>query len=490
MFVTIRLMSRSAHHGNRIRRLRKRAGWTQAELARRLAISASYLNLLENDKRALTVPLLLKLAELFDVDLASFAADEEAELVADVGEALGDRLFEDEVPDAGEVRELARHAPSVGRSFLRLYKAYREARDRAQTMAAELSDSDELFGLESVRVPSEEVSDLIQEHENHFPVLESAAEELRQELAGRELEPGLAGFLEGELGVRLAVETSARASGLVRRYDPDRKMLVVSEVLPRPSRAFQLAHQIGLLTLRPQLDELVRSRTLTTDDSRALGRVALANYFAAAVLMPYEPFLEAARTNRYDIEILEHRFQATFEQVCHRMTSLNRPGAGGVPFHMVRMDIAGNITKRFSRSGIRFARYSGACPRWNVHGAFMTPGQIRTQVSQMPDGTRYFCIARTVRKAGGGFRVPQSRLAIGLGCEVQHAPALVYADGVDLDHDGADVPIGTSCRLCERMDCRQRAFPPLHHGLAIDENRRGLSFFSSSFEAGARARGR
>ena len=324
------------------------------------------------------------------------------------------------------------------------------------------------------------MSDLIQEHENHFPVLELAAERLRRHLAGAELEPGLGRYLEQELGVELEIRTTATTPGEVRRYDPQRKMLVVSEVLPRPSRAFQLAHQIALLTLRPELDELVRSRTLTTDDSRALGRVALANYFAAAVLMPYEAFLDAARSNRYDVEILEHRFQATFEQVCHRLTSLNRPGASGVPFHMIRIDIAGNITKRFSRSGIRFARYSGACPRWNVHGAFMTPGQIRTQMSQMPDGTRYFCIARTVRKAGGGFRVPQSRLAIGLGCEVEHARALVYADGIDLDHEGADVPIGTSCRLCERMDCRQRAFPPLHHGLAIDENRRGLSFFYSS----------
>jgi predicted transcriptional regulator len=144
---------------------------------------------------------------------------------------------------------------------------------------------------------------------------------------------------------------------------------------------------------------------------------------------------------------------------------------------MVRVDIAGNISKHFSASGIRFARFSGACPRWNVYGAFMQPGFIRTQLSRMPDGTTYFCIARTVRKEGGGFRAPQSRLAIGLGCEVSHARELVYADGMDLENLEAAEPIGPTCRLCERMDCRQRAFPPLNAHLAVDENVRGHSFY-------------
>jgi predicted transcriptional regulator len=195
------------------------------------------------------------------------------------------------------------------------------------------------------------------------------------------------------------------------------------------------------------------------------------------MLMPYERFLDASRTLRCDVELLEHRFRVSFEQVCHRLTSLHRPGAEGIPFHMVRIDIAGNISKRFSGSGIPFARYSGACPLWNVHASFLTPGLIRTQLSEMPDGTRYFSIARTVRKAGGGHQVRQSRLALELGCEASRAREIVYADGVDLD--AAAVPIGVSCRLCERMDCRQRAFPPMHHRLDVDENVRGLSFYYS-----------
>jgi predicted transcriptional regulator len=206
--------------------------------------------------------------------------------------------------------------------------------------------------------------------------------------------------------------------------------------------------------------------------------VALANYFAGAVLMPYGPFLEAARSERYDVEVLCNRFRVAFEQICHRLTTLRRPGAEGVPFHMVRVDIAGNISKRFSASGLRFARFSGACPRWTVFEAFTTPGLVRTQLSQMPDGATYFWVARTVRKEGGRFHAPRSVLAIGLGCEVSHAKALVYADGVDLSARGAVVPVGVTCRLCERMDCEQRAFPPLQHPLQVNENVRGLSFYA------------
>jgi predicted transcriptional regulator len=209
-----------------------------------------------------------------------------------------------------------------------------------------------------------------------------------------------------------------------------------------------------------------------------VARVALANYFASAVLMPYREFLEAAGSERYDIEVLGHRFRTSFEQVCHRLTTLRRPGAEGVPFHFVRIDVAGNISKRFSASGLRFARFSGACPRWNVFAAFLTPGMIRTQIAQMPDGTTYFWIARTLRKDGGGYHSPHTVFALGLGCEIRHARQLVYAEGVDLDNREAAVPVGITCRLCERMECEQRAFPPLQHALLIDENVRGASFYA------------
>jgi predicted transcriptional regulator len=240
---------------------------------------------------------------------------------------------------------------------------------------------------------------------------------------------------------------------------------------------------VALLGWHRELESATATGKFTSDEASTLARVALASYFAAAVMMPYQRFLEAAEETRYDLAVLEQRFGASFEQVCHRLTTLRRPGAEGVAFHLVRVDIAGNISKRFSASGIPIARFGAACPRWNVYDAFGTPGMLRVQVSQMPDGARYFCIARTISPMGRqsarsvfGQRV--SRLSIGLGCTLGEARRLVYSDGLALDDPQIATPIGVNCRICERPDCADRAMPSLLRKLSIDEDRRGASAYS------------
>jgi len=473
-------MSEAAPLGAKVRALRRRSNLTQVLLAERLGISPSYLNLIEHNRRPLSAPLLIRLAQVFDLDLKSLSGEHDARTVADLLEAFGDPLFEGHALAASDVQELAGHSPAAARAVLALYHAYREAKDAADSLAAKLSEGDDLTGVDRSRLPSEEVSDLLQRQKNHFPELEAGAEALWREagLTGDNLYAGLVGYLAEAHRVQVRIETMPAMRGAMRRYDPDRRTLFLSEVLRRGSRNFQVAYQVGLLAQQPVLDRIIGEALLTNDESRALARVALANYYASAVLMPYAAFLEAARAERYDIELLGHRFRASFEQCCHRLTTLRRPGAEGVPFHMVRVDIAGNISKRFSATGLRFARFSGACPRWNVFAAFLTPGMIRTQVSQMPDGSTYFWIARTVRKEGGGYHSPHTVLAVGMGCEARHARQLVYADGVDIESREAIVPVGLTCRLCERMDCEQRAFPPLQHPLKVNENVRGVSFYA------------
>jgi hypothetical protein len=386
------------------------------------------------------------------------------------------------------VHELASATPTAARAVLALYRAYRAAREASDTLAATLSDGD-LEGIDSSHLPTEEVSDLIQRHMNYFPALEAGAEGvwLEARIDPDHLYTSLVRFL-GRLGVTVRVLRTDEMAGAVRRYDPESKVLSLSEVLRRGSRNFQLAYQVGLLTQAPELDRAATDPHLTSDSSRALARIALANYFAGAVLMPYGPFLQAARSERYDIELLGHRFRASFEQTCHRLTTLRRPGAEGIPFHMVRVDIAGNISKRFSASGLRFARFSGACPRWNVFEAFTTPGLVRTQLSQMPDGAAYFWVARTVSREGGGFHAPRAVVAIAVGCEAARARELVYADGVNLDSPEAVVPVGLTCRLCERVDCEQRAFPPLQHPLQVNTDVRGVSFYAPPGAAVTRRR--
>jgi predicted transcriptional regulator/transcriptional regulator with XRE-family HTH domain len=464
--------------GGKIRALRRQRSLTQAQLAERLGISASYLNLIEHNRRSLSAPLLIRMAEVLDLDLKTLSAEGQARTVADLMEVFGDALFEAHDVTTAELRELASASPTAARAVVALYRAYRNAREGSEALAATLSDG-ALEGIDASHLPTEEVSDLVQKHLNHFPALEAGAEALWADarLDQENLYGGLVARLE-RLGVTVRVLRTAEMQGAVRRYDPERRVLALSEVLRRGSRNFALAYQLGVLTQEAAIERIAADPLLTSEASRALARVALANSFAGAVLMPYGPFLAAARSERYDIELLGHRFRTSYEQTCHRLTTLRRPGAEGVPFHLVRVDIAGNISKRFSASGLRFARFSGACPRWNVFEAFTTPGLIRTQLSRLPDGSTYFWIARTVTRDKGGFHAPRSVVAIAMGCEARCAGELVYADGVALDSPGAVVPVGITCRACERMDCEQRAFPPLQHPLAVNPHVRGVSFYA------------
>lgn len=466
--------------GRKVKLLRKQQGLSQIDVASKLGISASYLNLIESNKRPLPATLLIKLARTFQVDLSTFASVEDSRLTADVSEVFGDPMFEAHGLTNVDVRELVQSSPQVARAALTLYQAYVGARDTSQALASKLEGVSTPEGGSTV--PSESVSDFIQRNNNHFPALEEAAESLWREakLDGDDVFAGLTRHLAKKHGVKVRIVRVADEREAMRRYDAERRLLSISEVLPPRSRRFQLAHQIGLIESSAVLDATVsaNSDNLGTREAQSLARVALANYFAAALLMPYEPFLEAARAERYDIELLAHRFGASFEQVCHRLTTMHRRGKEGVPFHLLRIDMAGNISKRFSASGIRIARFSGACPRWNVHAAFLTPGMLRVQISRMPDDKVYFCIARTLRSDRGGYNVPHSVHAIGMGCEQRYARELVYSDGVDLSNLEAAVPVGVTCRLCEHLDCAQRAFPAMLHPLRIDENVRGVSFYA------------
>ena len=409
----------------------------------------------------------------------SFATDEDARLVSDLTEAFADPLFEEQDLTSVDVREMATASPTAARAVLKMYRAYQASRASADDLSSRLSDGEET-SMPAAHMPSEEVTDLIQRHSNHFPELEAGAEQIaaKAKLTLDDLYSGLVRYFEKQLGVQVQVARWGSERGVLRRFDPERNVLVLSELLPTRSRTFQLAHQLAILTQGSVMDRICADAHLTTDESRGLAKVTLANYFAGAMLMPYAPFLQAAKEERYDIDVLGRRFRVGFEQVCHRLTTLRRPGSEGVPFHMMRIDVAGNISKRFSASGIRFARFSGACPRWNVFAAFLTPGMIRIQVSRMPDGNVFFCLARTIQKDSGGYHAQHPVQAIGFGCRVEYARELVYSDGIDVNSVDTCVPVGVTCRLCERTDCEQRALPSLRVPLRVNENVRGVSLYA------------
>jgi predicted transcriptional regulator/transcriptional regulator with XRE-family HTH domain len=473
-------MTSRTNLGTKVRSMRRREQLTQTQLAERLEISPSYLNLIEHNQRPLPAHLLVKVAQFFHVDLQAFADESHSRLAESLQEVFADPLLEEHAVTTGDLRELA-ELPGASRAILSLFHAYKSNVQSMRDLASQVYDGRAFHGVDPAHLPGEECSDVIQENVNYFPELERAAEEIAAvAMPDRaDMYRSLVAHLRTRHGVEVALIPVSRDRGLVRHYDPESRRLSLSEVLPPWSRQFQLAHQVGLLDASPAIDTIVQrsQKNLNTPESVKLCRIALANYFAGALLMPYDHFHRMAEEVRYDIELLQHHYTASWEQVCHRLTTLRKPGAVGVPFHFVRVDIAGNISKRFSGTGIRFARFSGSCPRWDVHAAFLTPGRIRTQLSTMPDNTAYFCIARTIRKSYG-YASGDALMAVGIGCPVRDARKLVYADGYDLGNIEAAVPIGTSCRLCERVNCEQRAFPPLQHGLKVDENVRGRSFFS------------
>lgn len=470
-------------YGSKVRLLRRRAGLTQAALAERLVISPSYLNLIENDRRPLTTDLLFKLAQCFELDLRTFGGDDDAHLAGDLTEIFGDTIFEDHPITARDITEFASRDPAVARAVLRLHHAYAEARTSTEILAQRvLETQDTVETGDSVRLSSEQASDLLYRHGNHFPELEDAAEKLWRDaaLSDGDLFTGLASHMERAHNISVKVVPVQQMHGAVRRFDVGSRTLLLSEALHRSSRSFQLATQLGLITCRDTITRILAESQMLSVDAEALGRVVLASYFAGAVLMPYAEFLSAAEEARYDVELLGQRFGTGFEQVCHRLITLRRPGAEGIQFYFVRVDMAGNISKKFSAAGIRFPRFSGVCGLWNVHAAFLQPGVVRVQICKQLNGRTVFAIARTVRRRAGAYHSPAILHSIGIGCDIADAHRLVYAEGMDLTNPTSAVPIGITCRLCERFSCAARAAPSIHHPLRVDENVRGVSFFASS----------
>jgi predicted transcriptional regulator/transcriptional regulator with XRE-family HTH domain len=450
--------------GRTVRRLRAERGLSQQALATRLGISASYLNLIEHDQRAVTASLLIKLGETLRVDLATLSGSTERQLEVGVREAFADpALGAKAVPEA-EVTALAASSPTAARAVLALYRAWRVAREDAAGIA--------LPSGRRILLPNEEARDLFDACSNHFPPLEQAAEAIGAELnvAPAELNHAIVERLRGKHGVTVIVQP---LDGALRRYDPASRVLALSETLARESRGFQMAFQLALLEARDAVETVMRGAAPSSPEAAMLIRVGLLNYAAGALVMPYAPFLAAAQTLRHDVTALVARFGVSFEQVCNRLSTLQRPGARGVPFFFVRVDPAGNVSKRFSAAGFPFARFGGSCPRWVVHTAFATPGVMQVQVAELPDGATFLCFARTITRPALRWGDPPPMHVVAMGCDVAHAPDLVYADGLDLQR--AKVGIGLSCRLCDRPDCRSRAFPPLEHRLVLDPNSTGAS---------------
>lgn len=456
--------------GVRLKRLREERGLTQVALARALELSASYLNQLEKNQRPLTVPILLKINSVFGVDVQLFSEDEEARLVSDLRDVLADPGLDEEIA-LTEIREIAANMPAVGRAIVTQHRRLRQATERADALAARLGVGAE-EATPAQLMPYEQVRDYFYAHHNYFPELDEAAERLFEQarLSAGDCATGLKRYLSDRIGVQVVIEPPGEGMAVQRRFDAH--VLRLSSTLKPGQRAFEMATQLAYLEMGGVIDGLADDAASGSEETRRLARIGLANHFAGALLMPYGLFIEAAERLRYDIDLLSQRFGVGFETICHRLSTLQRPERRGVPFFFVRVDRAGNISKRQSATDFHFSRVGGSCPLWNVYEAFSTPRRILTQLARMPDGRAYLWIARTVSHEQGGYGAPSKTFAIGLGCDLSHAHRLVYAKGLDLKDQEAAVPIGAGCKVCERPNCPQRAFPAIGRRTAINENER------------------
>lgn len=465
--------------GPRLRRLRRERGQTQAEMARDLGVSAAYVNLLENNQRSLSLPLLMRLSKGYGVDWRDLVAEEAPGLLADLRAVFEDPFFAAEKPDLQELRAAVSHSPALARALVRLHRSHGTLLDRILALGAGAAGAAEAGGL--VPSPERAVHDLFRRHRNHFPALEAAAERLRAELpfASDEAYAALRGRLRDRHGIAVRLVPVEEMPDTLRDHDEAARLVRLSEALDHTNRVFQLAHVLGLVEFGAGIEAIADGAGVESARDRARCRVELANYLAAAILMPYAPFLEAARRFAYDLDRLAQRFDVSFEQVCHRVTTLQRDGARGVPFFFLRIDKAGNVTKRFNATDFQLADHGGACPRWDIHTSFRTPGRILPQVVEMPDGARFFTVSRTVDRPVLSRLAGDNRLAVTLGCALEHASDLVYAAGLRLGDRDLATPIGINCRLCPRQHCAQRAQQPIHFDLTIDVRRRGQTRFES-----------
>ena len=456
--------------GTVIRALRAEVRMSQADLAARLDISPSYLNQIEHNQRPLSANVLLALARVFRVDAATFSDEAQDRLLFDLRDALSDPAFGGVEVGTAEVKAVAQNAPHVARALIHLQAAHRGVLDRYMSLDQAIGEG----GSGPANMPYDEVRDFFHSIGNYVEDLDAAAERLdaQMPMEGGDAEGRLQRCLQDRHAIAVTLDRSLSDRKPIRRLDRARRTVVLDGFADPPTRAFALAHQLALLEVPRQIEEIALSARFRSPDAQAVAKVALANYFAGALILPYGRFFAAARALRHDIRALAASFAASTEQVCHRLSTMQRPGMEGVPFYFLRVDRAGNITKRHSATRFQFARYGGACPLWNVHEAFEAADRTLVQVAEMPDGVRYLSMAMAISKSGTTAASQTRRYALGLGCELAYADQVVYADGLDLRRMQNVTPIGVSCRLCDRADCAQRAFPPVGSRLAIDPDLR------------------
>ena len=463
--------------GPKIKAFRRQLGLQANTLAEQLGISPSYLNLIESGKRKIDGDLVLKVCKELKIELSDLTSKTNLNLENNISELLSDDLFEDLDIVGPEVKDLVNTNPKIAKALIKLGDNFKQKDHEIVNKVENISGK--IIDGRKASFPGEVVADFLQENKNYFPKLEFFADKIFDKVKqnNRTRYIALCNFLKSEYDITVKDVIPEEGKPFSKIYNKKTKELLLSDYLSLETKKLHAAAQMAQEGAAGEINDYLETFKFPSEEARKLTKVALLNYCGAAILMPYKLFHKECKNLKYDLELLQNTFATSFEQVAHRVTCLQDPKLPGIPFHFLRVDVAGNISKRFSLSGIEIPRYGGACPRWNVYSAFSRPGVIQAAVSKMVNGEKYVCIARTVEKGVGRYGQKKSMLSIGLGCEAKYAREFVYTENLDLNDKKSELPIGVSCRTCDRLDCSQRAFPPLHKKFNVDINNRGVSVY-------------
>ncbi len=465
--------------GPKIKAFRRQLGIQANKLSEQIGISASYLNLIESGKRNVDSNLIIKICSELRINVSDLISKSDLNLENDISELLSDEIFEDLDILGPEVKDLVASNPKIAKALIKLGDNFKQKDhdivNKVENISGKIIDS------RRAAFPGEVIADFLQENKNYFPKLEEFANDIFQEVKqnNRTRYIALCEFLKRKYDVQVKDVIPEEGKPFSKIYKEKEKVLLLSDYISLETKKLYAAAQIAHIGAKDQINFYLSNFKFPSNEAKELSRIALLNYCGAAILMPYELFHKECKNLKYDLELLQNTFATSFEQVAHRVTCLQDPKLPGIPFHFLRVDVAGNISKRLSLSGIEIPRYGGACPRWNVYSAFSRPGVIQAAVSKMSNGEKYVCIARTVEKGVGRYGQKKSMLSIGLGCEAKYAKDFIYTENLDLNDKKSELPIGVSCRTCDRLDCSQRAFPPLHKKFDVDVNARGVSVYVS-----------
>ncbi|CTQ59962.1 MAG: short-chain fatty acyl-CoA regulator family protein [Roseibium album] len=470
-------MNRKLYSGHTLRQIRSDFGLSQTEFAKKIGLSTAYVNQIENNNRPVTASVLLTINRIFGIDLAAFEKNDLDRVVQDLEEVFADTQFHSSTVSRQEIQELVTRAPGVTQTIMDLYGALRSYHDRdvLEDDLVQMSGADEA-GVGVRKSAYDEVRDFFHYTDNYVDSLDRAAEKLSHEISLDNCQSKfdmLTGWLRKRFDI--GVEQVQDYQGTLIRHQDYTRKISIYRAIPQSTKNFLLGTVIAELCVKDLISEEVRRANFRTGSAESIATLALRNYFSGALLLPYDDFLRTATKCRHDIQLLSNTMDASIETVCHRLSTLQRQGANGLPFYFVKIDRAGNVVKRHSATRFQFARFGGSCPRWNVHQAFeQNSNKFTAQIAQMPDGVEYLCIATSVTKHQPDYGTGERRYALGIGCEVKYSDAIVYADRLAVDETSLPEPIGVNCRICPRDDCDQRAFPAIDKEPFIDPGQRGI----------------